>query len=529
MLIYGGNTTKGLRSDMLKLDLKTFLWTVLLVEGDHPGPRESMGFVQTRNHCYVFGGNVGAGETDQVTNDFYRLTVAGFKVRSSQMSVEGRKPSPRASNSLNVFDDTRLIVFGGEGPKACLNDIWLYDIPSSTWHEIIPDSQIAPRMAHLAFCNQGKLYIFGGFDGSEIKHDLCMLTIEETMSIGQPPSASPSCSQCGHEPHTCSFLLKFPELGYPRMNFYARCQLSSALLSQVCMQYTNPILNLVTVPLSLGQSSLSVSCDDFVSLNVHGRLLKFVSEELDVASDEEEDGLKIKLTKKKRKGNIPALRLNLDQGLDPNEVARIVGGTADKNLLGPLLAMSDTLLVVSRTSEHLTVALLAKGPVYVPCYFVVYDSDCRPLFPAPSVFHANMSNILQHTHLTLSELTAQQGLNFYIHTPVFQADDCDIYCAETRLTDYLAKVFYKAPAPIQFFVQGKAVMPSFMHNVLKERRAKVQKEPFKATFKWSEAKAEEYAYRQNLLVSYKTQPRVIGVKTPRAESCLVRWKMPRPN
>lgn len=530
MLIYGGNTAKGLKKDLLKLDLRTFVWSALEVEGDHPGPRESMGCAQYRQHCYVFGGNVSTTDVDIHTNDFYRLTLTGSKVKSCLMNVEGRKPSPRTSNSLSVLDDTRLIVFGGENSRSCLNDVWLYDIPSVTWRELVPDNQIAPRMAHLSFCYQGKLYVFGGFDGTEIKHDLCVLTIEETVTLGCAPQAPPTCcEQCGHEAENCGFLLRFPELGYPRMNFYARCQLSSAMLNQVCAGYCNPILNLVLVPLNLQQSCLSITCDEFVSLDANGKLVKIVREDVDLefASDEE-DELRLKITMKKRSsGKTPVIRLSLDVGLEPNEVAKIVGGTANQNIIGPLLAYSSTLLVVSKTPQFLTISLLSKGPVYVPCYFVVYDSEFRPMFPAASVFHANLSNICQNTHLTLSELKAHEGLSFYINASVFNYDQSELTWEGLSLTDYLAKVFFKSDGAVNFFVQGCPVEAICMKNVLKEKRCKKLKEACRVVYKWSGMHAEEYTYKDNLLVAFKSVPRLAGAKSLRTESSLIRWKLPR--
>jgi hypothetical protein len=68
-------------------------------------------------------------------------------------------------------DDTaapQMLIHGGRGAERYFGDVWVVDLASGTWEEIVPapGSQLpAPRDHHGAAFHDGRLLVFGGRSG----------------------------------------------------------------------------------------------------------------------------------------------------------------------------------------------------------------------------------------------------------------------------------------------------------------------------------------------------------------------------
>lgn len=66
-----------------------------------------------------------------------------------------------------VSDEKSLYVFGGCGSKGRLNDLWKFDLESSSWSMLPLNTAIAGRGGPSLGCYNGKICITTGFTGHE--------------------------------------------------------------------------------------------------------------------------------------------------------------------------------------------------------------------------------------------------------------------------------------------------------------------------------------------------------------------------
>mmetsp|Transcript_88738 Transcript_88738/g.185549 ORF Transcript_88738/g.185549 Transcript_88738/m.185549 type:complete len:522 (-) Transcript_88738:66-1631(-) len=111
-------------------------------------------------------------------------------------------PGPRAAHSCDVIDG-RLYIFGGWNGKKALNDLHVLDVTTGSWTEALPNS-MAPsaRNNHTTAVVDHKLVVHGGHDGSKWVADMHILdtsaanngsyeglTWHKAQTSGTPPSA----------------------------------------------------------------------------------------------------------------------------------------------------------------------------------------------------------------------------------------------------------------------------------------------------------------------------------------------------
>ncbi|HVJ64129.1 MAG TPA: kelch repeat-containing protein [Bdellovibrionota bacterium] len=116
---------------------------------------------------YIFGGYSGIRRQDL---HVYDPSAGANGTWTEVAGFTGTAPSARSSHSASVIDD-KLYIFGGFDGTVNKQDLHVYD-PSAgangTWSEVTGFAGSAPaiRNVHSASVIDGKLYIFGGYDGS---------------------------------------------------------------------------------------------------------------------------------------------------------------------------------------------------------------------------------------------------------------------------------------------------------------------------------------------------------------------------
>ncbi|CAG8491962.1 3648_t:CDS:1 [Diversispora eburnea] len=116
---------------------------------------------QLPEHVYIFGGF--HMYTDEVYNDLYRLNVAEMRWES-MIYLKGKSPSKRLNHSASLWNQDKLIIFGGtdEEDQYC-DDLIILDLNSMTWERPeISGFRPKGRAKHSATIYQDKLYIVGG-------------------------------------------------------------------------------------------------------------------------------------------------------------------------------------------------------------------------------------------------------------------------------------------------------------------------------------------------------------------------------
>eukprot|EP00913_Durusdinium_trenchii_P033791 g31632.t1 len=84
-------------------------------------------------------------------------------------------PGPRAAHSCDIIDG-RLYLFGGWNGKRALNDLHVLDVASGTWSEVLPSgSAPSARNNHTTAVVDSRLVVHGGHDGNKWVADMHIL------------------------------------------------------------------------------------------------------------------------------------------------------------------------------------------------------------------------------------------------------------------------------------------------------------------------------------------------------------------
>lgn len=218
----------------------------------------------------MFGGNVSQpdSENDEYTNDFFEIEVKNDTAVSRRIWSD-LGPPKRLSHSMSQINNQFLIVYGGEGDLKALSDIWFFNIDKAIWTEIKPSNKIPGRMVHAAATYKNCLYIFGGMGDEKIaKNELLLLSFGKKkidQIIPEPKKvviSSHMCISCGHAQNTCSFLTQHPEIGYPKMNFFCKSNISAPILTSLIKEYPDPLSALLKVIEIISKTNVYITSHD---------------------------------------------------------------------------------------------------------------------------------------------------------------------------------------------------------------------------------------------------------------------------
>ncbi|KAL3436682.1 hypothetical protein BDV09DRAFT_43503 [Aspergillus tetrazonus] len=128
------------------------------------------------DQIYAFGGF--DQYTDEVYNHVLRLNLK--TLRWDLVDNYGDIPGVRMGHTANLYQDNKLIVFGGENEHGeYLSDVIIFDVPTSTWTQPEVRGQIPRgRARHAAVIHEDKLFILGGSESSGILDDMFYLDLK---------------------------------------------------------------------------------------------------------------------------------------------------------------------------------------------------------------------------------------------------------------------------------------------------------------------------------------------------------------
>ncbi|RWS07856.1 kelch domain-containing protein 3-like protein, partial [Dinothrombium tinctorium] len=169
MFVFGGldDNFEMLSQSLYCLNLRTLVWTLVKTYGVPPSPRDFHTASNVDGRMYVFGGR----SNNQGTANFheiYESTV--YCLDTSKMTwnspfVSGEIPTGRRSHSAFVSNG-KMYIFGGYNGniKQHFNDLHCFDTQTSTWHSIkIKGRKIpCPRRRQCLCLIDNRVYIFGG-------------------------------------------------------------------------------------------------------------------------------------------------------------------------------------------------------------------------------------------------------------------------------------------------------------------------------------------------------------------------------
>jgi len=89
----------------------------------------------------------------------------------SEVKGSGDKPEPRAESAMCASGDgSKLFIFGGQIHNKAFNDLWQFEIASSSWSKLDAPNGPPPRWGCTLSFFQNKLFLFGGEEVNPVEY-----------------------------------------------------------------------------------------------------------------------------------------------------------------------------------------------------------------------------------------------------------------------------------------------------------------------------------------------------------------------
>ena len=431
MIIYGGKGQNMLFHEIYAFNMNTFEWKELEQQGQHPGPRESMSCCVVHETLYVFGGNISSNpDEDEYTNDLYTISVKNNIANCKKIAVSGEIPKKRLSHSMTNLKNLYILLYGGESYGTALSDVWVYHTDSKFWREITPQNNLRGRMVHLCHAYKNSLFVFGGM--TENKVALCELAIlkfgkaKATNNGGVAKQSAPVevprpnlpvqglsldqfyCSGCTHDSSSCQLFERFPEIGTPALNFFAKVQMAVGSLEVLVGLYQDPFAALLRISDLLNSKNVSISVTG--EIDIRGSVVcKFPPQDVSIDlsilplhDNDAESELRNKMLREWRSNSprrLDAVEVYARTEFSPVQIVKMCSGASRNNFISAIFKISNTGLVISRSEKFTCAILVVKGQHCIPLYLVIFDSNREVVYPHKEIVHANIHNIISRCHL----------------------------------------------------------------------------------------------------------------------------------
>src|SRR5581483_6877994 len=137
---------------------KTEEWTKLKQTGSIPPTKEGHTECVVGNFMYIFGGL--DFKTKEYTNEVFKLNLNTFKW--TKVSMNGNPPEARAySSSLAIGEE--IYIFGGYSMgvknRVYYSAISFFDVRDITWYHTSDYDSIEGRIGHSLFTYDDKIYL----------------------------------------------------------------------------------------------------------------------------------------------------------------------------------------------------------------------------------------------------------------------------------------------------------------------------------------------------------------------------------
>jgi N-acetylneuraminic acid mutarotase len=170
-----------------KKDDEEWEWASTVPEGVPPCARGGHSATLIGNIIVIFGGHYYSDKKIgfKYLNDTHYLNVKDSKWLKPYCT--GKIPPPRYGHS-SVYAGGYVIIFGGHGPKKMIyNDLYTYDPSKFVWLVANETGEAPqPRFNHTANVYSRytvnidkKMYIFGGWNGTEYFNDVITFDLEK--------------------------------------------------------------------------------------------------------------------------------------------------------------------------------------------------------------------------------------------------------------------------------------------------------------------------------------------------------------
>lgn len=186
-----------------RIDLSSPLttWSQVPVSGcETQSKLDSFGYVLINDSIYINGGL----KLNKPLNSFLKLSLNNSLLQSDCELLISNSINPSIRNGASmVYISSSLVLFGGQDQGVVYNDVWLFDLQSLTWQEIVTSGNYpAARYRHGYGVSGNYMVIQGGVSVNEVVlQDFYMLDFANLYWSALVPADSsslppPSYSSC---------------------------------------------------------------------------------------------------------------------------------------------------------------------------------------------------------------------------------------------------------------------------------------------------------------------------------------------
>jgi len=170
--LFGGTDDDDRKNDLHMYDIYLNKWSLLPSKGKVPLPRSGAKGVSYDNKLYFFGGY--QKKSGNFYKDLFYYDLAKEQWYDVGALQSGEMPSQRTDHSVVLWDG-RLYVYGGYDGKKRFGDLFKCCIKNKKykWKEIQSEGiQPLNRFGHSAVVYQNSMFIFGGWNGHDTMNDI---------------------------------------------------------------------------------------------------------------------------------------------------------------------------------------------------------------------------------------------------------------------------------------------------------------------------------------------------------------------
>lgn len=180
--IWGGrNDLGGACNTLYCFDTERRMWSRPKMHGKCPEKRDGHSAAILNDTMYIFGGFEEA--RDRFSSAIFAFHIPSSTWNSLQLSPGSPQPMPRDFTTMVPIED-KLYVWGGRGDldedgqhtgiERYDNFLWQFDPQGFAWTQVKTRYGVAPpsRRSHASFVYRGRLYIFGGYNGTDHFNDM---------------------------------------------------------------------------------------------------------------------------------------------------------------------------------------------------------------------------------------------------------------------------------------------------------------------------------------------------------------------
>ena len=188
MIIFGGRHLKKSLSNVYSLNFSSLTWSKMEPIGIIPLARDSHSAVLYNNtDMIIFGGN---GQTTKF-NDLWDFDINEYKW--TKITKKKKSPCARDGHLSTIIYNRYMVIYAGLNEKdEVINDIYLFDFENNNWIECdIINSNLLENRDGQSCCFVGDMiYLFGGQAGEDkYTNDLFTIKFEIDSSFKTKPKA----------------------------------------------------------------------------------------------------------------------------------------------------------------------------------------------------------------------------------------------------------------------------------------------------------------------------------------------------